>query len=211
MNDPQLSLNELQADVLKEMFNLGAGNAAAALSEMMSDEEILLSVPDVRFVALQELVNEAKRGSDGNLCGVMQTFNGAIEGEAIMLYAEDESLLLVRRMVGSLVPVEHIREMESEALAEVGNIVLNSCLSAFADLFEEEITTGLPQVRIGDHEDVVTMSGQHALDERVLYLRTRFALSTTSLVGHIGFFLSAACIDQLGGLLDAYVERALCA
>ncbi|MCP4500368.1 MAG: hypothetical protein GY822_10455 [Deltaproteobacteria bacterium] len=206
-----IELTDLQNDVLKEMFNLGAGNAAAALSEMMSDEEILLSVPEVRFLPLNELVIETKRDGSSQLCGVSQKFDGAISGEAIMLYSEEESLLLVRRMVGSLVPVEHIKEMESEALAEVGNIVLNACLSAFGDLFEDEITTELPEVTIGSHDDVVTLSGKHQLSEKVLYLRTRFSLSTAALVGHIGFFLTSSCLEKLGGKLDAYVERALCA
>lgn len=44
-----IELNELQQDMLTELFNIGMGNAAAALSEMVS-EEVLLSIPQISFM-----------------------------------------------------------------------------------------------------------------------------------------------------------------
>ena len=51
-----IKLNELQEDMLTELFNLGMGNAASALSEMVS-EEILLSIPKISFMEKSELAN----------------------------------------------------------------------------------------------------------------------------------------------------------
>ena len=63
------ALDELHQDMLTELFNLGMGNAANALSEMVN-EEVLLSIPEVLFMDKAELTKVLEKDSGGHISGV---------------------------------------------------------------------------------------------------------------------------------------------
>ena len=54
-----------------------------------------------------------------------QAFRGEFSGWALLIFPESNSLELVRAVAGSGLPFEDILELEHEALAEIGNIILN--------------------------------------------------------------------------------------
>lgn len=204
-----MNLNETQLDLLKETFNLGVGQAAASLSELAGGEEIILSVPVVEFKSLKDLEASVREQSGEQLCGVSESFSGPFTGSAMMLYSEEESLELVKIMLGETIPVEEMSEMEGEALCEVGNIVLNAVISAIADLFGEEIATEIPQLHTGSAGDVLGVSLGHNQESQVLHLRMDFAMAAHRLTGHIGFFMDAQAVDMLAAHLEAYFRSIL--
>ena len=63
-----------------------------------------------------------------------QVFEGDITGRALLIFPETKSLELVRAITGGDLPLEDIIELEQEALAETGNILLNSCLATIANM-----------------------------------------------------------------------------
>ena len=130
-----MNLSDIHVDLLKETFNVGVGQAATALSEIAGGEEIMLSVPQIQMLTISELSEQVRTVSGEKLCSVVEEFQGPFQGRAMMLYSERESLELVKLMLGETFPVEQMSEMEGEALCEVGNIVLNACLSAMATAF----------------------------------------------------------------------------
>lgn len=200
-------LNELQMDLLKEAFNLGVGQAAYALSEIASGEEIELSVPQLSIKTIHELAGEVTKTSGDQVCGVSEDFSGPFDGSTLMLYSQEESLELVRIMLHETIPVEHLSEMEGEALCEVGNIVLNACISSLANLFECEIRTDIPKLHIGGCEEVLSKAMHLGGSSHVLHLRMDFNLSKHRLNGHIGFFLGMASVKAIADQLDSYLQR----
>ena len=115
------SLTELQVDLLKETFNMGVGQAAMALSEIAAGEEIELSVPYVELKSIEDLEVQIRETAGDEVCGVSEAFAGPFEGRAMILYSQEESLELVKIMLGETIPVEQLSEMEGEALCEVGS------------------------------------------------------------------------------------------
>lgn len=51
-------INPLQLDILKEIGNVGAGNAATALSAILN-RKIKMNVPNVRIVSFDEMMEMA--------------------------------------------------------------------------------------------------------------------------------------------------------
>ena len=203
-----MELNEIQADLLKEAFNLGVGRAARALSEIAGGEEIRLSVPQVQIKTVESLANQIRKLSGDQIAGVSEEFRGPFDGRAMMLYSQKESLELVKIMLGGAIPVEELSEMEGEALCEVGNIVLNACISTLANLLETEIETEVPNLLIGTCSEVLSSSlGQG--DNRVLYLRMTFSIDRLDLFGHISFFLNVASTNKLKECLQNYFDKIL--
>jgi chemotaxis protein CheC len=63
------------------------------------------------------------------LCAIRQTYEGEFDTDAILMFAQESSLDLVRMMVGNDLPEEELGEMAQDAMAELGNIILNAVIS----------------------------------------------------------------------------------
>ncbi len=124
-----------------------------------------------------------------------------------MLYSQAESLELVKIMLGQAIPVEELSEMEGEALCEVGNIVLNACISTLANLLDTEIETEVPNMRVGECAEVLGESFTDDGDRHILYLKMTFHMTRRHLNGHIGFILDLATTKILSELLEQYFLR----
>jgi chemotaxis protein CheC len=126
-----LQLTEHERDALTELANMGVGRAAASLSRMV-DEPIHLSVPDVALLTREEAACEMEARDPARLIAVRQDFSGSFAGHALLLFPETNSLELVRAVVGPQPTLEEIADLEEEAMAEVGNVILNGYLATIA-------------------------------------------------------------------------------
>lgn len=202
-------LSALQHDALAELFNIGVGQAASALSDIVGDE-VTMSVPGIR------LLDRAGAGAllanhHARVCGVRQHYDGGFRTEAIVMFDEAKSLDIVRLMVGDAVPFEELTEMEQEAMGEIGNIVLNSCVGTLADLFEQELRGSLPVVQIASGAAILGAStigiGDGAANPIVLMLQIDLALAAHCIHGHIAFLLDMGALGDLRALVDVYLAR----
>ena len=109
-------LTELELDALTELVNLGVSRAAANLAVMVR-EEVLLTVPKVALMSRSDAIRTLAERESRELVAVHQTFEGAIVGRALLIFPEENSLELVRSLVGAELSNEDIIELEQEALA----------------------------------------------------------------------------------------------
>ncbi len=191
------TLTEWQEEMLKETINIGVGRAAASLSELTNHQhEVILSIPAVSIMATEKLYEEIQKVSGDAIFGVSQKYSGPFEGTAVMIYSEEASLRLVQIMLGSEETTHLMNDIEMDALCEVGNIVLNSCLGAIGSAMGEEISTELPKISKGTPREVLRLGENRSITD-VIYLRMGFSLATTDLKGHISFLLETDKIDAL--------------
>src|ERR1700760_612612 len=142
-------LTELQLDSLTELVNIGVSRAAHSLREMVG-AQVHLSVPTVKLVSRGDAIGILSEREVKNLVAVHQIFEGDITGRALLIFPETKSLELVRAITGGDLPLEDIIELEQEALAETGNILLNSCLATIANMLHRSLRMSLPEVLHGD-------------------------------------------------------------
>lgn len=199
-------LTEDQADILKEAFNIGVGQSATSLSGLLGGEsEVVLSVPQVEFVSIEHLA--ARISPDGaDVCAVVQQYSGPISGKAQLIYNASESLELAREIIGSDTPIESIAEMETDALSEIGNIVLNACISTFGNMFSIEVATNAPEVVTDSALQVLSDFGARTPTEQVLYLRMDFILQHRNLQGHLSLTMGSRELDSLMHHVDQFLE-----
>lgn len=196
-------LSELQADALSEIFNIGVGRAASSLSQIVNDE-VLLSAPNLMLVP-RELATEKILGSDlRKFSTVSQHFSGVFDAEAVLVFPETNALEIVRAMVGEHLAVEELSEFEQEAMCEVGNIILNACMSALADMLRISFDSTLPMHRYGDTETLELLEGDE--DQMVLLLQVDLSIRQAQIHGHILFLLSIASMCRLFELLDQHLR-----
>lgn len=186
-------LDEDTRDALAEAFNMALGEASEQFAELMN-EEIELSVPSVELVARSALVlkldGDEATGHKASLCRIAQRFacpGREIDTTAILLFPESGSLEIVRHMLGEGISDEKLNELEQDALAEIGNIIINSCMNSLAHVFEREMTGSLPEVRVGPASELFADEGP--VENSVLLARIGMRMATRKISGHVIFMM----------------------
>jgi chemotaxis protein CheC len=202
-----VNLSELQHDALVEIFNIGVGHAARAMSEIVN-EPVTMSVPSISFLNRADAAAMLGNKDTSRVCGVSQHYQGAFSTEAILMFPEDKSLDIVRLMVGESVPLKELTEMEQEAMSEIGNIILNSCVGTLANILSQELSGSLPEYHVGTSEEILKASGAQA-DTVVLMLHIDFILETHQIHGYVAFILDMSALHDLQEQIDLYVAKAM--
>ena len=197
-------LDELQHDALVELFNQGVGQAAAAMSQIVH-EEVTMSVPLITFQSRAEVAQELGGPEARRICAVTQTYQGAFNTEAMLMFPEEKSLEIVRLMVGQSVTMEELSEMEQEAMSEIGNIILNSCMSTLANIAGKELHGSLPIYRIGTSDQILG-SSDNQWNGMVLTLKIDFNIEKHEINGYVAFLLDTTALHDLQAYLQQYLS-----
>jgi chemotaxis protein CheC len=192
-----IELSELEQDLLTEMFNLGVGKAAASLSTMVK-QEIKLSVPHIEFLTVAELAD--KLGADSAICSVSQVMNGPFSAQSMLLFPEDNSMEIVRQLLGQDLPDDTIAELQQEAFSEIGNIVLNACIGSFSSALNAEFKVDLPVFELSKPVDLLNVS-EHEHDT-ALFIRIDLTLSASEITGYLAFLMGSLSLKQLKEVLE---------
>jgi chemotaxis protein CheC len=204
--DGSAALSELELDALTELVNLGVSGAAFSLRQMVG-REILLSVPSVVLVERLRAVELLRGDGSGKLVAVHQVFEGDITGRVLLIFPDTKSLELVRAVTNFDLPLEDIIDLEQEALAETGNIILNGCLSTIANLLRRTLKISLPEILRGDSEELFSLPPPPEAGGMVLFVYINFSVYERDIQGYIALFMDLPSLAALKLLLDEYIQR----
>jgi len=203
---PSVVLSEFELDALTELVNLGVSSAAFSLREMVR-EEVVLSVPKVTIVTREEAIKNLGEREATKLVGVHQNFEGDINGRALLIFPETKSIELVRAVVGGNLSLEDIFELEQEALAETGNVLLNGCLGTIANQLGRSLRISLPEVVYGEGHEFFKVTSPSQTGDRVLFIYINFAVRKRDLQGYIAMLLDMPSLMVLKQLIVSFIER----
>jgi len=140
-------MNELHIDVLKEIANIGSGNAASALSRMLG-HTVDISIPDIGIRGFNEAY-EALGGVEAIMVGTLLMLSGGIDGMMMFLMPIEIVCDLVNMLMGTDIKShEEIDEMGYSVIKEVSNIMSASFVSALADMTELLIDISPPEAAL---------------------------------------------------------------
>lgn len=209
-------LSEIQVDALTEVFNVGAGRAALSLSEIVG-EEVMLSVPSIEVLKADEVNSRVLALKDDTFATVSQMFSGPFDAEAVLLFTENYALEIVRDMMGSQMSIEDLAEFEQEAMCELGNIILNACLSAMADMLGISLNSSLPTYAMSSPDEITSrladkreeQGGVNGNGSYVLVLHIDLVLEKHHTEGHLIFLLSSTSLSKLISHIEQYLNNIL--
>ncbi len=196
-------LSELERDALAEVSNIAMARAANSLRQMV-EHEVRLSVPSVEILSQEAAAKVVGEPDNPNLVAVRQDFSGAFSGRALLIFPEANSLELVRAVVGPKLSLEDIVDLEDEALAETGNIILNSWIATIANLLKQGLKMSLPVVLRGDSRHM--FEDLEKRDRLILFLHISFDISKKEIRGYVALLMDIPSIDQLRFLIADYVS-----
>lgn len=205
-NDDDVILNDLEIDALTELVNLGVSQAAKNLAEMVR-EEVVLTVPMVRLIGRDEAIRTLGEREAKTLVAVHQVFRGDISGRAFLIFPEAKSLELVRAVIGGDLSVEEIIEMEQEALAETGNVLLNGCLATIANQLQRRLDISLPEILHGESTEFFNLKPPPVTGDRVMLIYIDFSVRRRALQGYIAMMLDIGSFATLKTLIGEFIQR----
>ena len=199
-SDPFVPLAELERDALAELSNIAMAKAANSIRQMIQ-QEVLLAVPSVDILTSAAATKLVAKPDNPKLVAVRQDFAGAFSGRALLIFPEKNSLDLVRAVVGRELPLEDIVDLEDEALAETGNIILNSWVATIANLLKSALKMSLPIVLRGDSQQMFA-SADSSL---VLFLHIKFEIRQKEIGGYVALLMDIPSLDELRSLIGGFI------
>ncbi|MFZ2404223.1 MAG: chemotaxis protein CheC [Methylobacter sp.] len=197
-------LSELHLDALAEIFSIGAGRAALGLSEIVGDE-VRISVPSVQIINSEDINSATLSLNSGRFGAVTQHFSGPFDAETVLLFTEEQALKIVSDMMGSQMSIEQLAEFEHEAMCELGNIILNACLSAMADMLTFTLESSLPDYTVASADEILYRLKQNSDQPYVLVLHIDLAIEKRHTAGNLVFLLSSSSLTNLATHLDQFL------
>ena len=136
-------LSEFELDALRELGNIGAGNAATALSQIVN-KKILMEVPTIKIVSLNDIPDELG-GPEVVIAGILIKILGDAPGNILFSLPQQSSLLLVDMIMGRpRGATQLLTGMDISALKEIGNILASSYLNAIVSMSELVMIPSVP-------------------------------------------------------------------
>ena len=195
------NLNDLQFDVLKEIGNIGAGNATTALAKMMN-MKIDMNVPRVDLVPFTNLPDIF--GSPEEVrAGILVQLDGDIKGMMMFLVKEKSAHNLVNSLMGGMIQSsgDGFSDMELSALGEIGNIIIGAYLSAMSNLTSLKISSSVPYISIDMAGALLSVPAIEfgKLGDKVLLIETQFG----ELDFVNGYFLMVPELESYDAILSS--------
>lgn len=183
------NLNNLHLDVLKEIGNIGAGNAVTALAKMIN-KKVDMDVPKIKILEFKN-VSEILGGEEKLVIGILLNVTGDLLGSILFILDFRAARVLVNMLMGKTDydDVSNFDEIELSALKEIGNILAGSYLSALSTLSGLKILPSIPAVAIDMAGAILSVPAIEfgKVGDTVLFIETEFTEGVEKVVGD--FFL----------------------
>ncbi len=170
-------MNALELDILKEIGSIGGGNAATALSSMLS-AKVNMTLPRAEILGFNEAIE--KMGDPENVvAAIFVEMSGEIQGIMLFILPQEFSDDILFRMLGKTrVELLELEEIDTSVLTEIGNIVISSYVTALSSLTNVEVELSVPQFTVnmlgGILSVPIAMMGQHS--DRIMMVTGDFKI-----------------------------------
>jgi chemotaxis protein CheC len=116
---------------------------------------------------------------------------------------------LVRGILGDETPEANEMQVEDEALAEIGNVIINSCLGSMANMLQQTLKMSLPNVLRGNSSLLFEASEEIAEGSYVLFLYIKFSVRERDIRGYIALIMDLPALESLKSLIHGFIDRVM--
>lgn len=191
------NLNELSLDVLREIGNIGSGNAATALSKMIN-KSVDMEVPNIEIVDTEKVV-ELFDNEEEITVGVYINFNGDINGTILTLLDKDSSDNLVALLIGSKPEDNIYTEMESSVIQELGNIMSSGYVNSISLLTSLDINISVPSVNIDMVSSILSvLAAEYGMEsDKLILIENKLEIDNEKIKFYFFFMPDLISFDTL--------------
>ena len=191
------------------MINIGYGRAAGALSEL-TGQRIVLNAPQVELHSIDQVKDALTKILKGEVASVHQVFSGPVSGHALLLVSREGADILTSLLVDEKTIAAEGRAARREALAEVGNIVLQGSMGVCGNLLQIHVSFSVPGLALETVDDLLTsVTIEQKELQFALLVQTRFELLKSQVSGYLVVILGITSFSTLLEELDNWEKRQL--
>lgn len=202
MSDLNLNqMNGIEFDVLREIGNIGAGNATTALSQMINSK-IDMAVPKVDLLEFKYLP-DILGGAECLVVGILLTLEGEISGMMMFILEHESAHHLVNILIGHQPDdSQEFSEMGLSALKEIGNIIAGAYLSSLSTLTNLKIISSIPYMAIDMAGAILSVPAIEfgKLGDKALLIESQFEQDETKVDG---YFILIPTLDSYNKILTS--------
>ena len=191
-------MDQMHFDVLKEIGNIGAGNASTALS-MLINGKVDMKVPKVELLEFKELT-EVVGGAENVVVGILLTLEGDVDGMMMFMLRKDSAHHLVNLLLGKqLDNFSEFTEMDLSALSEIGNIIAGAYLSSLSTLTNLKIVSSVPYMSIDMAGAILSVPAIEfgKVGDKALLIKTEFMDDSLYVDGYFILIPSIESYDKI--------------
>ncbi|HAL02973.1 MAG TPA: chemotaxis protein CheC [Lachnospiraceae bacterium] len=201
--DENINIDQMEEqyfDVLKEIGNIGAGNATTALSQMLGSK-VDMKVPQVKLLEFKD-VGTTMGGEDQIVAGIYLVVEGDITGSIMFMQKKESAKVMVSKLMGGM-PSEgdDFSEMEQSALKEIGNIITGAYLNSLSTLTGLKIFPSVPDLCIDMAGALLSVPAIEfgTIGDKLLLIQTDF----TDDVDLSGYFILVPDEESYGKIMKS--------
>jgi len=190
-----MEFSELQIDALREIGNIGLGNAATAMAQILG-KEIQISVPKVNVISLEDIFERVDE--ETIVYAVVARVLGEAPGNILFMFDTTTMMKIAEMLVGKQAE-EDLNEIGYSALGEIGNIIFATYMNAIGQMTNLRLFPSVPAVA----KDMLTAvlsttfieSGQ--FNDYVLDIETGFSQENEDLRGDFYFIPAPGSLEKI--------------
>ena len=196
-------LNDMHIDALREIGNIGSGNAASSLAMMLA-VQVDISVPVVRILDYEQVMDELG-GPEQMIVGLLLCLDGDVNGMIMFLLHQEFANKLLESLLGEDPPdvgaQGEINEMAYSALQEVANIMAASYVNAIGSLTDLNINISVPSMCMDMLGAIPSVPATHYanISDKMIFIEDKFSGENLETPNHI---LLIPDVESLGKIMD---------
>ncbi len=195
-----MKLNERQLDLLKEIGNIGTGNAATALSTL-TNKKVEISVPDAQIVPISKLLFTFPDPED-IVVGIRMNVSGDVKMDILLILDRPTGKRIITDLLGS--PCEDITQLDeltSSAFKEIGNIMCGSYITALADFTQLYLDPTPPELTVDMLAAIVAetvLERYYEYEEEVVLVETQINIGDVKSITSYMFLIPGKdCLQKI--------------
>lgn len=195
-----IELTAAQRDALIEICNVGMSKSAKQLSSLLNTR-IAITIPEINFFDASQIYTDNLFSPDKTLSYVYQVISGSLSGRAVLIFQRNHTTLLTQSVIGESPKLseKEVRACEQEAMLEIGNIIISSCMSAIVNMLHCKVSLTIPKYYEDNIDHLVKTQLAEITNSStdIILLETRLETSGQDISGKLMLMLTIDSINYL--------------
>lgn len=192
------NLNDLQKDVMREIGNIGAGNACTALSVLLGTT-IDMSVPKIQLLGFEDTSNYLG-GPDTEILGVRVDVTDDLQGMMFHIvnkrFAERIINTFYEKKLETLASID---DMDSSVISEMANITSGAYANSIASLTSLFVNIGTPNQKRSTVSDLlrIPLEAFAKSGDKILVVDEQFIIDKEQITSNMILVLEKESLEKL--------------
>jgi len=197
----ELQIEELvdaHFDILKEIGNIGSGNATTALSNLIN-KKVDMGIPKVQILDFKD-VADVVGGEEIPVVGILLNVEGEIKGMMMFILDQISASKLVNILLDREVKdISEFDEMDLSTLKEIGNILTGAYLSSLSTLTNLKIISSVPYLAIDMAAAIISVPAIEfgKIGDKVLFIQSDFGQDIEKVSGYFILIPEMKSFDKI--------------